>query len=358
MPHTVTLPRLGEADAQRIADLIGETALGEASLDAAEAADGSWELTLYLEDSPRAEDLLLLQQVSASVLGKDAPAWRASDLPDTNWVAKSLAGLGPVRIGRFLVHGSHSRDKLTPNLIGLEIEAGEAFGTGHHGSTSGCLDAIAEIARTHIVGNALDLGTGTGVLAIAIAKTWRAAVLATDIDPIAIEVARRNAALNGSLRHLDFAVAAGLSHPTIAGRGPYGLIVANILARPLSQLAPALTPQLAPGGFAVLSGILPEQAPHVLAAYRSSGLRFVRQSIRSGWSTLVLTKRGSRKQRAETSSAHRTLRLQRRLARSRVTGPSVPPGDSRTRRGWHRRSPAESSGSLDPPAACAPRRSR
>lgn len=288
MPYTLTLPRLGEADAQRIADAIGETALGHAALDAAEAADGSWELTLYLESPPRPEDLLLLQRTSGTVLGVAAPAWRTQDLPETNWVAKSLAGLGPVRVGRFLVHGSHSRDRLTPNLIGLEIEAGEAFGTGHHGSTAGCLEAIARIARTHLVGNALDLGTGTGVLAIAIARTWRTPVLATDIDPIAIEVARQNAALNGTLRHLDFAVAAGLSHPVIAGRGPYGLIVANILARPLAQLAPALARELAPGGFAVLSGILPEQASQVVAAYRSGGLRLLRQSERDGWSTLVL----------------------------------------------------------------------
>ncbi|MCC6984310.1 MAG: 50S ribosomal protein L11 methyltransferase [Bauldia sp.] len=287
MPYTVTLPRLGEADAQRIADAIGETALGDAALDAAEAADGSWELTLYLESPPRPEDLLLLQRTSGAVLGA-APTWQTHDLPETNWVAKSLAGLGPVRVGRFLVHGSHSRDRLTPNLIGLEIEAGEAFGTGHHGSTAGCLEAIARIARTHLVGNALDLGTGTGVLAIAIARTWRTPVLATDIDPIAIEVARQNAALNGTLRHLDFAVAAGLSHPVIAGRGPYGLIVANILARPLAQLAPALARELAPGGFAVLSGILPEQASQVVAAYRSGGLRLLRQSERDGWSTLVL----------------------------------------------------------------------
>jgi ribosomal protein L11 methyltransferase len=292
MAYTVTLPRLGEADAQRIAERIGETPFGDAALDAAEAADGSWELTLYLDAPPRPEDLALLKETSDGVLGADGDAWRPADLPETNWVAKSLAGLGPVRVGRFLVHGSHSRDRLTPNLTGLEIEAGEAFGTGHHGSTAGCLAAIAEISRTHLVGNALDLGTGTGVLAIAIARTWRAPVLATDIDPIAIEVARENAALNGALRHLDFVVAAGLSHPTIRRRGPYSLIVANILARPLTQLAPALARRLAPGGYAVLSGILPDQASHVLAAYRSSGLTLVRQRVRAGWSTLILTRPG------------------------------------------------------------------
>ncbi len=295
MSYTLTLARLGEADAKRIADLVGEGPLGEASLDAAEAPDGRWDLTLYLDAAPTADQLTALNEASVSVLGAASPAWQPAELAETNWVAKSLAGLEPVRVGRFFVHGSHSRERLSPNLFGLEIEAGEAFGTGHHGSTAGCLDAIGRIARTHLVGNALDIGTGTGVLAIAIAKIWRAPVLATDIDPIAVDVARENASLNGSLHHLDFAVAAGLAHPRITQGGPYGLIVANILARPLAQLAPSLAGQLAPGGFAVLSGILPDQAAQVIAAYRSSGLRLVRQSIRDGWSTLVLDKPIARK---------------------------------------------------------------
>lgn len=297
MPYTVTLTGLREADAKRIADLVGESPLSEQPLDAAEAADGTWALTLYLDEPPTENDLASLTETSASVLGRGAAGWQAAELADTNWVAKSLAGLGPVRVGKFLVHGSHGRDRVSPNLIGLEIEAGEAFGTGHHGSTAGCLDAIARLARTHIVRNALDIGTGTGILAIAIARTWRTPVLATDIDPIAIEVARANASLNGALAPLDFAVAAGLRAPAIARRAPYGLIVANILARPLAQLAPALAPLLAPGGFVVLSGILPEQASHVVAAYRSSGLRLVRRADRDGWSTLVLRQRLAAKEK-------------------------------------------------------------
>jgi ribosomal protein L11 methyltransferase len=295
VPHTVSIAGLGEADAQRLAELIGETELGEESLDAAESPDGSWELTLYLERKPRAQDLLLLQRTSAAVIGRDSRAWKTSALPDTNWVARSLAGLGPVQIGRFLVHGAHSRGRVTPNLVGLEIEAGEAFGTGHHGSTAGCLGAIGKIARTHLVRNALDLGTGTGVLAIAMAKIWRTPVLATDIDLIAADVASRNAAINGASQAIDFLVAGGLKHPMIAGRAPYGLVTANILARPLVSLAPHLAAVLATGGFAILSGILPEQAGAVVAAYRTAGLILVRQDVLAGWTTLVLTNPGSRK---------------------------------------------------------------
>jgi ribosomal protein L11 methyltransferase len=209
-------------------------------------------------------------------------------LPDVDWVAKSLEGLKPVRAGRFLVYGSHDRGSGRPGIIGIEIDAGLAFGTGHHGTTSGCLEMIDRIGGRERPGNALDLGAGSAVLAIAIAKYLRIPVLATDVDPVATGVGSSNARKNGVLSLVRTKTAAGFHDPVFAANAPFDLIVANILARPLMRLAPEMARHVTPGGSIILSGILERQRQGVLAAYGAQRFRHVRTLWRDGWVTLHL----------------------------------------------------------------------
>ncbi|CAI2933995.1 50S ribosomal protein L11 methyltransferase [Aminobacter niigataensis] len=209
-------------------------------------------------------------------------------LPDIDWVAKSLEGLKPVQAGRFIVHGGHDRDDVRPGQIAIEIEAGLAFGTGHHGTTAGCLEMIEKVIAEENPANALDLGTGSAVLAIAVAKLAPIPVLATDIDPVATEVAAANVRLNRTGDHVETATAAGFDDPIFAARGPFDLIVANILAQPLMQLAPEMAAHLAPRGSLVLSGILDRQHDAVVEAYVAAKFRHVETFHREGWVTIHL----------------------------------------------------------------------
>ncbi|MET3612141.1 ribosomal protein L11 methyltransferase [Rhizobium aquaticum] len=216
---------------------------------------------------------------------------RREVLPETDWVAKSLEGLQPVRAGRFLVHGSHDRDRVMPGDVAIEIDAGQAFGTGHHGTTAGCLEMLDWVLRSRKVKNALDLGTGSGVLAIAARKIQPIPVLATDIDPIATRVAQENARNNGVGAGLRFETAPGFHHGAFRRNGPFDLIIANILAKPLMKMAPDLVRHLVPGGTVILSGILASQRLRVLAAYNGQRLAHRRTIWRNGWVTIVLARR-------------------------------------------------------------------
>ena len=209
-------------------------------------------------------------------------------LPDIDWVARSLEGLRPVRAGRFFVHGAHDRALSHIGAIAIEIEAGLAFGTGHHGTTAGCLETIDRVVRRERPRNALDLGTGSAVLAIAVAKLAKIPVLATDIDPVAVRVARQNVRLNGASAHVRAVTATGFHHPAFAANAPFELIVANILAKPLMQLAPGMARHIAPGGSLILSGILDRQRDAVVAAYVAQRFRHVTTLHREGWVTLHL----------------------------------------------------------------------
>jgi ribosomal protein L11 methyltransferase len=209
-------------------------------------------------------------------------------LPDQDWIRHSQEGLPPVRAGRFFVYGAHDAGEVPPGILPIRIEAGLAFGTGHHETTSLCLTALSLFAKRGRFSRVLDLGCGTGVLAIAAAKLWRFPVLATDIDPVAVEVARENARANTVAPLIRATVADGLESPSIRARAPFHVICANILAAPLTRLAPTLAAALAPGGFALLSGLLRNQENLVLSFYRSQGL-VLRQTLRDGpWSALVL----------------------------------------------------------------------
>ena len=207
-------------------------------------------------------------------------------LADADWLAMSLSGLPPVRAGRFFVYGAHDRGQVPPNAIALRIEAGAAFGTGHHGTTVGCLQAWNDLLKARRFDKVLDVGAGTGVLAIAAARTGARLARGTDIDAPSVRIARENAALNGA--RAEFVHASGLGHQRVRSAAPYDLVFANILAPPLVALAQDIRGALRPGGVAILSGLLRTQERRVLAAYRSRGFRLLRRIHRDAWATLVL----------------------------------------------------------------------
>jgi ribosomal protein L11 methyltransferase len=277
-----------KAEAERIYAAL-ETAFEEdglplAILELDEEAD-LHEVSLYSEGDGEAEE----NRIRDLLAGLSLPrAVEREDLPDIDWVAKSLEGLQPVRAGGFFVHGAHDRDRIEEGDIAIEIEAGQAFGTGHHGTTAGCLETLGAVVETEKPGNALDLGTGSAVLAIALAKLAKIPVLATDIDPVATDVAAANVRLNGAADLVECVTATGFDHPAFAERGPFDLAVANILAGPLIELAPGMARQVRPSGSLVLSGILDRQEEAVLAAYVEAGFRHLGTLHREGWATLHL----------------------------------------------------------------------
>lgn len=207
-------------------------------------------------------------------------------LADADWLAMALSGLPPVRAGRFFVYGAHDKGLAPSNTVNLRIEAGAAFGTGHHGTTVGCLFAYDDLIKARRFGRVLDVGCGTGVLAIAAARTGSKVAVGTDIDGPSVRIARENAELNGASAR--FVLASGLGHRLVRSSGPYDLVFANILAPPLVALAQDIKGALTPGGMAILSGLLRTQERRVLAAYRSRGFRLVRRLHRDAWATLVL----------------------------------------------------------------------
>lgn len=205
-----------------------------------------------------------------------------------DWVKASLEDLVPVPAGRFVVHGQHDRDRIAPNKLGIEIEAALAFGTGHHGTTRGCLLLLDHVLKAWRPRRVLDLGTGTGVLAIAAAEALHERILATDIDPLSVTVARENARLNRTGHLVQAVRATGFSAPQFAIAAPFDLVLANILANPLRQLATPMARHLAPSALVILSGLLTHQAPAVIAAYRARGLVPLRHLRIEGWSSLLL----------------------------------------------------------------------
>ncbi len=216
-------------------------------------------------------------------------------VPDENWVTVSQRALPPVAAGRFLVHGSHDLQHVGRRHWALQIDAGEAFGTAHHATTEGCLEMLDRLGRLTLSRRVLDLGCGSGVLAIAASRLWPSArIVASDIDPVAVTVATANARLNRAANRIHMATAPGLDHTALRHNGPYDLIVANILAGPLSRLAPSLARHIAPAGNIVLSGILAPQAREVLAKYRAVGFRCKSRRTIAGWTTLLLTRNQTR----------------------------------------------------------------
>jgi ribosomal protein L11 methyltransferase len=282
-----------EQSARRVADAFAEGVLADrVAVSLLDTGGDGWRLSLHFRGAPD-EDVVrtLMTQAAGADAGR---ALQFVRIAAKDWVGESLRGLKPIAAGRFVVHGAHDRGLVPHNKIGIEIEAGLAFGTGHHGTTRGCLlalDTLCKSANRRRGGNLasrriLDLGTGSGVLAIAAARALRRSILATDIDANAVRIARDNASLNRAAPTIHVCRGNGVAAPAIRRRAPFDLAFANILLGPLQRLAAPLSRLIAPGGRIVLSGVLASQAKAALVAYHE--LTLERRIVLDGWTTLVL----------------------------------------------------------------------
>ncbi len=278
-----TLP--DETRAQALGEALEDLDPAPVGVGVFELEDGSglWEVGAYFTETPDDIGLTLM----AAAFG--AAEFAVSELPEIDWVAHVRRELKPVEAGRFYVYGSHDADTVPQGRIGLLIEAAMAFGTGHHGTTLGCLRALDTLATQGFrARNVIDVGCGTAVLAMAAAKLWPETMLASDIDQVAVDVAEANVIANNLKGRIDCLEAVGFEHPEIRAKAPFDLIFANILKGPLISLAPDMGKFAAPGGLAILSGLLNTQADDVLAAYTAQGFSVVARDEIGDWTTLVL----------------------------------------------------------------------
>jgi ribosomal protein L11 methyltransferase len=280
--------RIGdEGPARRLVDALSELLFESGPAVAAfEAPDGRWVVSVDFAHPP--DQAVIGELVNAAAGANIAPTLVCDTVEAKDWVKASLDDLAPVPAGRFVVHGRHDRARVPSNKLAIEIEAALAFGTGHHGTTRGCLLLLDQVLKAEQPRRVLDIGTGTGVLAIAAAKALRQRVLASDIDAASVRAARENARANGVGDLVQVIRANGLSAPDFARVGPFEVVLANILANPLKQLAGPLSTLLAPGARVILSGLLPSQVSGVIAAYRARGLMQLRHFRIEGWSSLLL----------------------------------------------------------------------
>ena len=288
MPTYSTLTTLtGETAAYALADDLENLVPEPTGIGVFEIEDGSglWEVGAYFTEYPDAAALAVFSALH------NAKPFTISEVPDVDWVSKVQRELAPVEAGRFFVHGAHDADKVPDDVIALLIEAQMAFGTGHHGTTLGCLRALDRLVTEGFAGpKVADIGCGTAVLAMAAAHVLPGPILASDIDPVAVEVAQANVAANGLNDRVDCFVAAGTDAPALADQAPFDLIFANILKGPLAALAPDLSQIVAPQGFVILSGILNEQAEMMVRIYEDSGFNLVRSESIVEWTTLLMRK--------------------------------------------------------------------
>jgi ribosomal protein L11 methyltransferase len=280
-----------EIAAKHVVDMLTEVFFeGEAVVAAFEGQGGRWDVSVHFADAP---DPARVRDLVTGAAGAEIANNIAFDTVEAkDWVKATLEDLVPVRAGRFVVHGHHDRARVPSNKIGIEIEAALAFGTGHHGTTRGCLLLLDHVLKAWRPQRVLDLGTGTGVLAIAAARALQENVLASDIDPLSVRVAQENARLNLSGHLVQAIRATGFSAPEFAQAGPFDLVLANILANPLREMATPMVRHLAPSALVILSGLLTPQAASVIAAYRARGLVPVRHLRIDGWSSLLLRNAG------------------------------------------------------------------
>ncbi len=255
-----------------------------------DATEAVWRIEGYDDAEPERARISRAVSAAAAKHGLKAPALTIERIPPTDWIARNLETFPPVRRGRFFIHGSHYRGTPPGGCIPLMVDAGLAFGSGRHASTSGCLLALDALARRYRFRRPLDLGTGSGILAIAAAKTWHVSVLAADNDPDAVAVARETVRRNRAHTRVHVTRSQGLAAVPIHRRRPFDLITSNILLRPLCRLARGYFRHLQPGGFVVLAGLIAEDGNWLLAAYRRSGFRLHRRITRDGWQTLVVRK--------------------------------------------------------------------
>ena len=290
MPTYTALTTLtGRKEAEALGEAMERLTPEPTGVGVFELEDGSglWEVGGYFTEEPDQAGLALL----VTLFG--AKPFVISEVPETDWVAKVKRELAPVEAGRFFVYGSHDADKVPEGVEPLLIDAAMAFGTGHHGTTLGCLKALDWLIEQGEVKHAVaDIGCGTAVLAMAAARTWPETVIASDIDPVAVEVAAANVAANDLAGRVTCVEAAGFDHSDLAQAAPFDLIFANILKGPLMALAPQLCGALDPNGHAILSGILVEQADDVVAEYARFGANLTRREDIGDWSTLILARNG------------------------------------------------------------------
>ncbi len=282
---TVILPDLdtGAAASDAFGDLTAVSAFEE-------SPDGAWRVEGFSTDEPDRAALEARLALTFAPLGITPPVPIWEKLPPTDWLRENQQSFQPLEVGRYFIHGSHFEDTVPPGRIGLLIDAATAFGTGEHATTRGCLLALDAIVQSGRPARILDMGTGTGVLAMAAAKSWRRRVIARDIDPESVRVTRHNARANGVAPLLEVYKSNGYRERGVAAHGAYDLIFANILAGPLERMAADLGHHLAPGGIAVLSGLLARQANGVLAAHRQQHVRLLQKIIIDGWATLVIAR--------------------------------------------------------------------
>src|SRR5208337_4687256 len=290
--HRLTLVT-DERRARAVADVIVE------SFEPAEAASSAfeteefwpgggraWVVEAYFGFPPDEDEVLALIAVATDEETARSATFGLTEKRD--WVANALAGLAPVRAGRFLVHGAHDRSRVRANDIGIEIEAGLAFGTGHHGTTRGCLLHFDRLLKRRRPKAVLDVGCGAGVLAIAAARALRRKIWLGDVDPVAVEVADANARLNGVGQYCKAVVSRGVENRLLREGAPYDVVFANILAKPLRLLAPSLAAVTAAQGDAIVSGLLVADVPGVLASWRAQGFHLAERIDLEGWASLRL----------------------------------------------------------------------
>lgn len=283
------------AAADQLSDALGEMwELDVLAVAIVETSPHHWQVTAFVSNDVPFDAIGSALDGLAQRHGQ-VPAFEIENAEETDWVREGLKTLRPVHAGRFLVHGGHDRRLVRPGQIAIEIDAGQAFGTGHHGTTAGCLTALSDIMRRNIrPRNCLDVGCGSGVLAIAAAKSFKIPVVATDIDPLAVSIARDNTRINESGPFVRFGTGSGIAVYPVREFAPYDLVFANILARPLITLAPDMAQVTAPGGLIILSGLLIHQRPLVQAAYENAGFDINRATRLDGWSTLLMRRRSLR----------------------------------------------------------------
>lgn len=261
-------------------------------IDGRENGDGQWwRVEMLHQEEPDRDDLSMLLEPIAVRAKLQHLHIDIEQLPDENWVEHVQAETEPFGVGRFWIHGSHIERAPPDGMIPIQLDAGLAFGSGEHPTTRGCLDALDQLAKRRRFSQVLDMGCGAGLLAIAAAKCWPARTVAVDNDAVAVEVAADNARLNGVDERFEALVSEGYAHPMIRARGPYDVILSNILARPLSEMARDLASHLARDGTAVLAGLLERQASQVIASHQAYGL-FIRRKIKLGpWTTLIMSRK-------------------------------------------------------------------
>ena len=292
--HQLTL-MTDEKRARAVADLLVESfepgtaaAAGFESEEPLPCGRKAWRVEAYFAFAPDEEEIRALIAVAA---GEEAARDASFGLVEKrDWVANALAGLAPVRAGRFLIHGAHDRPRVRPNDVAIEIEAGLAFGTGHHGTTRGCLLLFDRLLKRRVPRAVLDVGCGTGALAIAAAKVLKRKAWLGDIDSVAVEIANANARLNGAGELCQAVVSRGVENARLREGAPYDLVFANILARPLRLLAPSLAAVIAADGEAILSGLIPADVAGALSSWRAQGFFLAERIDLEGWPSLRLTR--------------------------------------------------------------------